>query len=400
LKEATSTLKTKEKAQETGDKDYNAVSAEKTSLEEVEKTAFTPLFDGTAEAEKKAEFVKAVEKASETFGFDPSLMQASIKVLEKPKEERSSGFDETCMEQLKGSFAKAISDLSTKLAEAEPGKQERAKAVEEATSAHTAAKQKVDDLTAAEKTAKDEKDAASEASKTAKKSLDEFSPQEKEATGALDEAKGYLQDFVEGALATFTAMKDLSEETMKLFEPKSSYYETIDGKQCDRAIIDACKVAIEGQGDGRVSVEDAHKIFEKIADGGKETAVERWTMRYCLTHFKWTEAAHDWVIEECKKVTQEGGVEDSPAKRAKTGSGYYETIDGMKCDRAIVDACRTAVEGQGDGRVSKEDAEKVWAMAADGNKITNAEKWTLRYCLTSFKFTRAAHDYIDEKFEA
>lgn len=400
VKEATSALSAKKKEQETGDKEYNKIFEEKASLEEVEKNSFTPLFDGTAEAEKKSELVQNVVGASKTFGFDSSLMEASVKVLDKPKEERSAGFDETCMEQLKSSFTTALATLQSKLGEAEPAKQERAASVEAASVALTAAETKRDELIAAEKSAKEEKEAASEASKAAKKSLDDFIPELKEASGALDEAKGYLQDFVEGALATFILMKDLTEETFKEPEPPATYYETIDGKKCDRAIIDACKEAVAGQGDGRVSVDDAKKIFEKVADGNKETAIERWTMRYCLTHFHWTEAAHDWIIDECKKLTQEGDVQDTPTKRAKTGTSYYETIDGMKCDRGIVDACRQAVEGQGDGRVSKEDAEKVWAEAADGNKVTNAEKWTLRYCLTSFRFTRAAHDYIKEKFEA
>jgi len=258
----------------------------------------------------------------------------------------------------------------------------------------------VEDLRVAEETAKEAYASAIEALKAAKKSLDDFLPELKEASEELDEAKGYLQEFDEGALATFTLMKDLNEETFKEPEPAASYYEMIDGKKCDRAIIDACREAVVGQGDGRVSLEDAYKVFEKIADGNKETVVERWTMRYCLTHFKWTEAAHDWIIEQCKTITQGGHFEDSPAKRAKMGSSYYETIDGLKCDRGIVDACRQAVEGQGDGRVSQEDAEKVWAEAADGNKVTDAEKWTLRYCLTSFRFTRAGHDYIMERFQA
>ena len=33
---------------------------------------------------------------------------------------------------------------------------------------------------------------------------------------------------------------------------------------------------------------------------------------------------------------------------------------GMACDRAVIDACRTAVAGQGDGRVSIEDAKQVY----------------------------------------
>jgi hypothetical protein len=400
VKEATAAFSTKVKEQAVGDEDYKKILDEKTGLEDVEKNAFMPLFDGTAESEKKTDLIKTVLETSKTFGFDSSLMEASAKVLEKPKESRSAGFDETCMDQLKQSFTTAVSGLEVKLGEAEPAKQERAAAVQAAEAALEAAKKTEEETRAAEDAAKEAKASATEALKAAKKSLEEYLPNLKDASEALDEAKESLKDFLEGALATYTLMKDLTEETFKEPDPPPSYYETIEGKKCDRAIIDACREAVAGQGDGRVSVEDAQKIFEKVADGGKETAVERWTLRYCMTHFKWTEAAHDWIITECEKITQGGGFENSPTKRAKTGSGYYETIDGMKCDRGIVDACREAVAGQGDGRVSAEDAEKVWAAAADANTVTDTEKWTLRYCLTSFRFTRAGHDYIMERFQA
>ena len=55
------------------------------------------------------------------------------------------------------------------------------------------------------------------------------------------------------------------------------------------------------------------------------------------------------------------------------------TIDGVKCDRGIIDACETAVKAKGDGRVSKEDAEKVFAKAAEGFKVTRCARWTLRW---------------------
>jgi len=180
----------------------------------------------------------------------------------------------------------------------------------------------------------------------------------------------------------------------------SSYYETIDGMKLDRGIIDACRTAVAGAGDGRVSVEDAQRVFAEVADGNKETKVERWTVRYCLQEFNWTEAAHDWLVEELKKVPQEG-ISGSPSKRARTSTGgYYETIDGFKCDRGIIDVCREVIVGQGDGRVSQDDAKKVWEKAADGNKVTNCEKWTLRYCVSSFNWTREAHDWIMAQLRA
>ena len=78
------------------------------------------------------------------------------------------------------------------------------------------------------------------------------------------------------------------------------------------------------------------------------------------------------------------------ASGSSEGDSYYVTIDGVKCDRGIIDACETAVKAKGDGRVSKEDAEKVFAKAAEGFKVTRCARWTLRYCLAHFKWTEAA----------
>jgi len=177
-----------------------------------------------------------------------------------------------------------------------------------------------------------------------------------------------------------------------------SYYETVDGVKCDKGVIDACREAVEGKGDGRVSVEDATKVLKEVVDGGKVTRCERWTIRYCLTEFKWTEAAVEYFNEAVKKCPggDEGGEAEEPAtKKAKT-ENYYETIDGMKLDNDIITACREAVKGQGDGRVSTDDAKKVFEKAADSNIVTRCERWTIRYCMTEFNWTEAALDYFLE----
>jgi len=203
-----------------------------------------------------------------------------------------------------------------------------------------------------------------------------------------------LKNYEAGPQTTFAALKEFKEGD---FLPRQRYYETIDGLKCDREVVDACRAGVAGAGDARVSVADAKKVFEAIADGGSETRCERWTLRYCFDEFKWTEAAHDWIVEALKSVPQE----EAPAKKARTsGASYYETIDGYKCDRGIVDACREAVAGAGDGRVSVEDAQKIWAKVADGNKVTKAEKWTVRYCLSAFNWSRGAHDFVHDSLKA
>jgi len=138
--------------------------------------------------------------------------------------------------------------------------------------------------------------------------------------------------------------------------------------------------------------ENAKKVFENISDGGRVTRNERWTLRYCLAAFKWDEAAHDWIVSECSKLENT----DPPAKRSKGGKSYYQQIDGVRCDRSIVDACDKGIseESGTPGRVTLEDAMKVWTEAADGNKVTECERWTLRLALSKFTFAREAHDYI------
>ena len=80
---------------------------------------------------------------------------------------------------------------------------------------------------------------------------------------------------------------------------------TIDGVKCDRGIIDASETAVKAKGDRRVSKEDAEKVFAKAAEGFKVTRCARWTLRYCLAHFKWTEAAVTYLAEQRKAATQE-----------------------------------------------------------------------------------------------
>jgi len=396
VKQAVEEIESKTQAQAAGDEELAAISDKKDGLAQAHSNSLKPLLDGSVALEERTEKIAAVLKAGKSFSFDASLMQAVVQVLEKPKEERT-GFDATCTEQIEVAFTDALQKFEDQLAAGDPAKAERQAAVEQAEAARQQAETRQTELVQEMTAAKEAKEAATVATKTAQRSLTEFIPEVKTAGDELDEAKECLEEFTAGALAAFNDLKDWKEGD---FAPPpvtsgEGYYETIDGMSCDRGIVDACRTAVAGTGDGRVSVEDAKQVFEKVADGGKETQKERWTMRYCMQEFKWTDAAHDWIVEELTKVNQEG-LQGSPAKKAR-GDSYYEVIDSFKCDRGIIDACRESVAGQGDGRISKEDAEKVWAKAADGNKVTQAERWTLRYCFSSFNWTRAAHDWLIEQ---
>jgi len=272
-------------------------------------------------------------------------------------------------------------------------KAERAAAVQAAEAAKTGAEANLASLKEKAQAAKEAESAAKAADKAAKETLAHFMPDLKKAGDALDEAKDDLKDFEEGALLSFTELKGLKEDDFKAEMEGwsgSSYYQTIDGMKLDRGIIDECRKAVAG--DGRVTVDDAKKVFVEIADGGRATACERWTVRYCLQEFKWSEAAQTWLVEALTGL--KGG--QAPAKKARTsGTGYYETVDGFKCDRAIINSCREALSA--DGIITKEEAQGVWAKAADGNQVTDAERWTVRYVVSAFNFAEPAHDFIMSK---
>jgi len=392
LKELTAAVKEAEKARKAGDADLEVVEGKKAQLVSAQSVSLASLMDGSATDDDKMQKAKVVLEVGKSFSFDASLLSTAEPVLQKSVAERGN-FDVTCLDQLQGAFNAAIAGLDEQLAAGAPGKAERAGAVQQA----EAAKQLGEATQAAAKetaqAAKEARAAADAASKAATESLSAFMPDLKKAGDSLDESKEDLKDFEEGPLASLNELKELKEGDFKEeVHTGSSYYESIDGMKLDRETIDACRTAVAGTGDGRVSVDDAKKVFATVADGGKVTQCERWTVRYCLQEFMWTEPAQAWIVEALKNVNQTG---QSPAKKAKTSaSNYYEVIDGFKCDRAIIDACREAVAGEGDGRVSAADAQKVWEKAADGNQVTNSERWTVRYCLGAFTWTTPAHDWI------
>ena len=80
-----------------------------------------------------------------------------------------------------------------------------------------------------------------------------------------------------------------------------SYYKTIDGVKYDAEILELAEKLTAGQGDGRLSVDDAGKLLEAVKDGGTYTDVEKDTMAYVRDNFNWTDAADEWFRTEIRK---------------------------------------------------------------------------------------------------
>eukprot|EP00929_Paragymnodinium_shiwhaense_P121275 TRINITY_DN93436_c0_g1_i1.p2 TRINITY_DN93436_c0_g1~~TRINITY_DN93436_c0_g1_i1.p2 ORF type:complete len:532 (-),score=223.31 TRINITY_DN93436_c0_g1_i1:102-1631(-) len=213
--------------------------------------------------------------------------------------------------------------------------------------------------------------------KTATQTLDSFESESKAKVAELESCKKKLEAFENGAKKAFAELEALTDETPGFVMKK------IEGVTCDAGILALCEKAAGG---GAISPE----TMKKIADFGELSQAARWAIRYALSEYTFTEAAHDAAVEIAKSLP------DEPAEKKRKTKGYYVTLDGVKCDSGVVEACQFAVQGSGDGRVSVEDAKKVWGKVLDGGKKTMSESWTVRYCLSAFKWTEAAKTWLAE----
>ncbi len=86
-----------------------------------------------------------------------------------------------------------------------------------------------------------------------------------------------------------------------------SYYKEIDGKKYDAGILDAATKAVEGNGDGRISKDDAAMLLEQVKDGNTYTDIEKHTIKLLREKFQWTDAADEWFRSEIRKWAAEKG---------------------------------------------------------------------------------------------
>jgi len=76
---------------------------------------------------------------------------------------------------------------------------------------------------------------------------------------------------------------------------------------------------------------------------------------------------------------------------------YYKQIDGKRYKAAIILEADEAVAGVGDGRISKADAEKIFATISDGHLYTQVEKDTMHYIRDNYNWTPEADELFRRK---
>ena len=73
---------------------------------------------------------------------------------------------------------------------------------------------------------------------------------------------------------------------------------------------------------------------------------------------------------------------------------YYKEIDGKKYDKALLETADSLIEGAGDGRLSKADAEQLLAKVKDGDSYTEIEKDSVKYLRANYNWTDAADEWF------
>jgi|TARA_Y100000389_G_scaffold29502_1_gene25108 hypothetical protein len=80
-------------------------------------------------------------------------------------------------------------------------------------------------------------------------------------------------------------------------------------------------------------------------------------------------------------------------------STYYKIIDGINYDNNLIEETNNLIKGQGDGRISVEDSEKLLIKILDKNKITQVEHRTIYYILNNYNFTEEGLKNILSKLQ-
>ena len=84
-------------------------------------------------------------------------------------------------------------------------------------------------------------------------------------------------------------------------------------------------------------------------------------------------------------------------------ASHYKQIDGVQYSREILDMADELMAGKGDGRISIEDANTLFAQIEKDGKYSDLEKRTIAYLRddnSPYNFTDAANDALRTKIRS
>lgn len=100
--------------------------------------------------------------------------------------------------------------------------------------------------------------------------------------------------------------RELAEVSKHFTTYNISYYKQIDGKRYKAATLAEADESVAGAGDGRISKDDAERVFTTISDGHVYTQVEKDTMHYIREHYNWTPEADELFRKKVRSWAAKG----------------------------------------------------------------------------------------------
>ncbi|MBI1767544.1 MAG: hypothetical protein HY015_05750 [Bacteroidetes bacterium] len=77
----------------------------------------------------------------------------------------------------------------------------------------------------------------------------------------------------------------------------------------------------------------------------------------------------------------------------------YKLVEGKQLDARLLKIAEDSVRGAGDGRISKQDAEKILTLVVDGNIYSAVEHETLEHIHKNYHWTDAAWDWFNDQLK-
>src|SRR5258706_11119063 len=96
----------------------------------------------------------------------------------------------------------------------------------------------------------------------------------------------------------------------------------------DAHLLELAVLAVKRMGEGRISVEDAHRLWDAVKDGGVYTEVEKQTVFYIRKNFKWTKAADEWFRhQESNWASHEKPLHMTPAELSTEHFAHDDVLE-------------------------------------------------------------------------
>ncbi|MFM2375113.1 MAG: hypothetical protein RLZZ165_210 [Bacteroidota bacterium] len=115
---------------------------------------------------------------------------------------------------------------------------------------------------------------------------------------SLEDAKSLVDSVMDGGQITRTERRTLHyifdhhRITDKAKEWLQEHlFRLVDDVLYDKVLMDAAELAVEGGGDGRISLDDAELILRMVESDREITAMERRTLGYIVESYRWTDPA-------------------------------------------------------------------------------------------------------------